>query len=197
MRATHSRNNSRRPVLAAELTVCTQNSALHTTRDVLQSGGGCPGCGVEEGEAWRSLMKIKKQRVGGRGEKSDSAQQEDERLQMPPGVCCKQEMIYLLSAPNGPFPKCVKGASGKSSEVKRSSPPPKQCCCGERYSHLGDCSRGAFFVFPRLDAAGIKWKGGRGGGSPIVPLLVHCSPPLPQTKVFMSTARKEKASKAS
>lgn len=39
-----------------------------------------------------------------------------------PGVCCKQEIICLLSARNGPFPTCVTGTQGESSEVNAPFP---------------------------------------------------------------------------
>lgn len=80
-----------------------------------------------------------------------------------PGVCCKQEIICLLSARNGPFPTCVTGAQGESSEVN--APFPETVLLWEKKAlpvklHQLWC---LFFVFPRLDAAGIKWRDGGGG----------------------------------
>lgn len=82
MRSTHSQNNSARPLLAAGLTVCTHHAAPNTAGDVLQSGMEKKKSELVEGEAPGGVMKIRMQRVSGRGEPSERAQQEDELLQV-------------------------------------------------------------------------------------------------------------------
>lgn len=75
-------------------------------------------------------------------------------------------MICLLSAPNGLLPhmrkrRTVGRAQGGTALFLR------RCCCGTKKnncSQLSDTSCGGvffvFFVFPLLDAAGIKWRDG-------------------------------------
>lgn len=104
-----------------------------------------------------------------------------------PGVCCKQEIICLLSARNGPFPTCVTGAQGESSEVN--APFPETVLLWKKSTPSKATPVVVpFFCFPPVGRSWdqVERRGGR-GRLPIVPVLVHCSPPLHQTKVCMST----------
>lgn len=78
-----------------------------------------------------------------------------------PGVCCKQEMICLLSAPNVPFPPCVKGTQGESSEVN--GPFPQTVLLWNKVLPVKRHQLWCLFCFPPV---GRSWDqvGGPGGG---------------------------------